>query len=54
MENENGEWRMEKEALRKEVSDLKASLEFNDKELRDVKISLAKTPFQLMHHYRRS
>ena len=31
----------ENEALRKEVSDLKASLEFNDKELRDVKISLA-------------
>ena len=31
----------ENEALRKEVSDLKASLEFNDKELRDVKSSLA-------------
>jgi len=27
--------------LRKEASDLKASLEFNDKELRDVKSSLA-------------
>ena len=27
----------ENEALRKEVSDLKASLEFNDKELRDIK-----------------
>lgn len=33
----------ENEALRKEVSDLKASLEFNDKELRDVKSSLANT-----------
>ena len=31
----------ENEVLRKEVSDLKASLEFNDKELRDVKSSLA-------------
>ena len=31
----------ENEALRKEVSDLKASLEFNDKELRDVKIGRA-------------
>ena len=31
----------ENETLRKEVSDLKASLEFNDKELRDVKSSLA-------------
>ena len=31
----------ENEALRKEVSDLKASLEFNNKELRDVKSSLA-------------
>ena len=31
----------ENKALRKEVSDLKASLEFKDKELRDVKSSLA-------------
>ena len=31
----------ENKALRKEVSDLKASLEFNDKELRDIKSSLA-------------
>ena len=31
----------ENEALRKEITDLKASLEFNDKELRDVKSSLA-------------
>ena len=29
-------------ALRKEVSDLKASLEFNDEELRDIKSSIAK------------
>ena len=31
------------EALRKQVSGVKALLEFNDKELRDVKISLANT-----------
>ena len=31
----------ENEALRKEVTDLKASLGFNDKELRDIKSSLA-------------
>ena len=37
----------ENEVLRKEVSDLKASLEFNDKEPRDVKSLLATAPFSL-------